>query len=118
MKSIKLNRIKEGMIVSQDVYDNNQNVLLREGDILDKDKINILQNKNIDRIKIYTNEDNFKINKIKLLKKYKVHNVEELKELIKTKIEKRFQKVKNNKLMFEIMNKTIEYELNNLELDK
>ncbi len=111
MKLININQTKEGMVSAEDIRDNvSGEVLIEEGDILDNKKISKLIRAKISKIKIYTSSDNEKINKIKLIRKYNVKSIEELKEKIISKRKDQFLRVLNDRLMKKIFDKTIEYD--------
>ncbi len=118
MKLIKLNQAKEGMISAEDILDNvSGEVLIEEGDILENKKISKLIRAKISKIKIYTSSDSEKINKIRLIRKYNVKSIEELKEKIITKRKNQFLRVLNNRLMKKIFDKTIEYDFKTVGIE-
>lgn len=117
MKLVDLRYAKEGMIVAEDIYTRSGNVIVKDGTILNARIISTLIRYKIEKIKIYTTNDSKRINTIKLLRKYEVNTVEELKEKIQQKFYKKFERVKKDPLMKRILNKTIEYEIHKLGID-
>jgi len=102
------------MVIAEDIYSKLGELLIEEGKILNSSTIAILIRSKIEMVKVYTSEDNDKINIVKLLRKYNVSNVEELHKLISDKLNNRFARSVESELMRDILNKTIDYELKSL----
>ncbi len=118
MKIINIQKIKEGMVIAEDIYTQDNKLLVEEGQIINAKIKSILANEYINKVKVYTTEDNKEINKIKLLKKYNIDNINDLIKIITDDLNDRFKRVKDSKLMNDILNKTIEYKLKLLGLNK
>jgi len=114
LKLISVHNVKEGMVIAEDIYSKLGELLIEEGKILNSSTIAILIRSKIEMVKVYTSEDNDKINIVKLLRKYNVSNVEELHKLISDKLNNRFARSVESELMRDILNKTIDYELKSL----
>jgi hypothetical protein len=118
MKIINIANLKEGMVIAEDIYTLDNKLLVEEGKITNSRLKLQLMNEGINKIKVYTTEDNKEINKIKLLKKYNIDNINELTKIITDNLKKRFSRVMDSKLMRDILYKTIDYELKSLGIDK